>query len=129
MSDECDLSTPELLRGLARTTGAPVRLLPVPVWALQAGAALLYHGDFDWPGLRIGNHVMRVHGAGPWRFASADYQAALRMASSPGRQLQGEAVDASWDEALAAAMHNALQAIDEEAVADLLLQDLATQNG
>lgn len=95
----------------------------------QAGAALCYHGDFDWPGLRIGNHVMREHGADPWRFAAADYQAALCFAPSPGRQLQGAAVEASWDEALAAAMRMALQAIDEEMVADLLLQDLASQSG
>jgi len=94
----------------------------------QAGAALRYHGDFDWPGLRIGNHVMREHGAGPWRFGAADYQAALGAAPSPGRLLQGAAVEASWDETLAAAMRVALQAIDEEMVADPLLQDLAMRS-
>jgi uncharacterized protein (TIGR02679 family) len=35
---------------------------------VQAGARLSYHGDFDWPGLRIANHVMREHGAHAWRF-------------------------------------------------------------
>ncbi len=45
VSDGHDLSTPELLRGLARAAGVPVRLLPVPVWALQAGAALLGKSD------------------------------------------------------------------------------------
>lgn len=34
VSDGCDLSTTELVRGLARAAGAPVRLLPVPVWML-----------------------------------------------------------------------------------------------
>lgn len=92
----------------------------------QAGAALRYHGDFDWPGLRIGNHVMREHGAGPWRFGAADYQAALGSAPSRGRLLHGAAVEASWDDALAAAMRMASQAIDEEMVADPLLQDLAS---
>jgi uncharacterized protein (TIGR02679 family) len=29
-------------------------------------ARLLYHGDFDWPGLRIANRVMRSFGAQPW---------------------------------------------------------------
>ena len=43
--DGHDLSTPELVRGLARAAGVPVRLLPVPVWALQAGAALLGKGN------------------------------------------------------------------------------------
>lgn len=94
----------------------------------RAGATLRYHGDFDWPGLRIGNYVMREHGASPWRFAAADYQAALGTAPSPGRALQGAAVEASWDAALAAAMHRALQAIDEEMVADPLLQDLVSRN-
>jgi uncharacterized protein (TIGR02679 family) len=94
----------------------------------RAGAALRYHGDFDWPGLRIGNHVMREHGAGPWRFGAADYQVALGAAPSPGRPLQGAAVEASWDAALAAAMCRAVRAIDEEMVADPLLQDLASRS-
>lgn len=41
VSDGHDLSTTELVRGLARATGVPARLLPVPVWALKASAALL----------------------------------------------------------------------------------------
>jgi nucleoside-diphosphate-sugar epimerase len=35
VSDGHDLSTTELVRGLARAAGVPARLLPVPVWALQ----------------------------------------------------------------------------------------------
>jgi nucleoside-diphosphate-sugar epimerase len=34
-----------LVRGLAREAGVPARLLPVPVWVLQAGATLLGKGD------------------------------------------------------------------------------------
>lgn len=93
---------------------------------VQAGAALRYHGDFDWPGLRIGNHMMREHGAQPWRFGAADYLTALDIAPRPGRALHGAEVDPSWDGALAAAMRAAQQAIDEEMVAELLLRDLAT---
>ncbi len=44
VSDE-DLSTTELVRGMAQAAGVPARLLPVPVWALQAGASLLGKGD------------------------------------------------------------------------------------
>ncbi|MPZ30599.1 MAG: DUF2399 domain-containing protein [Rhodospirillales bacterium] len=33
-----------------------------------AQARLCCHRDFDWPGPRIGNHVMREHGAVLWRF-------------------------------------------------------------
>jgi UDP-glucose 4-epimerase len=45
VSDGHDLATPELVRGLARAAGVPARLLPVPVWVLQAGATLLGKGD------------------------------------------------------------------------------------
>lgn len=45
VSDGHDLSTTELVRGLASAAGVPARLLPVPVWALRSGAALLGKGD------------------------------------------------------------------------------------
>jgi len=45
VSDGQDLSTTELVRGMARAAGVPARLLPVPVWALRAGATLLGKGD------------------------------------------------------------------------------------
>ena len=45
VSDGHDLSTSELVRGIAQAAGAPARLLPVPVWALHAGAALMGKGD------------------------------------------------------------------------------------
>ena len=45
VSDGQDLSTTELVRGMAQAAGVPARLLPVPVWALQAGATLLGKRD------------------------------------------------------------------------------------
>jgi uncharacterized protein (TIGR02679 family) len=90
----------------------------------QADARLCYHGDFDWPGLRIGNHVMRAYGAIPWRFSVVDYVAAARMAPSRTQRLDGSAVEASWDEALAKAMRELGIAIAEEATAAALLPDL-----
>lgn len=45
VSDGQDLSTTELVHGLACAVGVPARLVPVPVWALQAGATLLGKGD------------------------------------------------------------------------------------
>jgi nucleoside-diphosphate-sugar epimerase len=45
VSDGQDLSTTELVRGMAHAAGVPARFLPVPVWALQAGATLLGKGD------------------------------------------------------------------------------------
>ena len=90
----------------------------------EAGAELRYHGDFDWPGLRIANHVMREHAAQPWRFGASDYIAAVQTAPGTGQALKGTAVEASWDGALTSAMQHHLVAIDEEAVAAALLQDL-----
>jgi nucleoside-diphosphate-sugar epimerase len=45
VSDGQDLSTTELVLGMAQAAGVPARLLPVPVWALQAGASLFGKGD------------------------------------------------------------------------------------
>ncbi len=45
VSDGQDLSTTELVRGMAHAAGLSSRLLPVPVWALEAGASLLGKGD------------------------------------------------------------------------------------
>lgn len=45
VSDGQDLSTADLVRAIAQAAGVPARLLPVPVWALQAGASLLGKGD------------------------------------------------------------------------------------
>jgi len=85
----------------------------------QAGARLLYHGDFDWPGIRI---VMCSCGAAPWRFGAADYTAAAGTAS--GDALMGPAVAASWDAALPPAMTQRGLTIPEEGLAAALLLDL-----
>jgi len=45
VSDGHDLSTTDLVRGMAQAVGVPARLLPVPEWALQAGASLLGRRD------------------------------------------------------------------------------------
>jgi nucleoside-diphosphate-sugar epimerase len=45
VSDGKDLSTTELVRGMAQAAGVPARLLPVPVWALEAAATLVGKGD------------------------------------------------------------------------------------
>jgi len=45
VSDGEDLSTPDLIRRMACAMNRPARLLPVPLWALKAGALLLGKGD------------------------------------------------------------------------------------
>ena len=89
-----------------------------------AGARLQYHGDFDWPGLRIANHVMRVWKAAPWRFGAVDYVDAVTAMPSARHALDDTLVDASWDAALTTAMRHHRWAIAEEAVAAPLLADL-----
>jgi len=91
----------------------------------QAGAHLHYHGDFDWAGLAIGNQIMRVCGARPWRFGAADYLSAVRNLPVRGRSLGEDCVEAEWDAALAQAMRTHGQAVDEEAIAAELIQDMA----
>ena len=49
VSDGGDLSTTELVRGMGQAAGVTARLLPVPVWALQAGALLLGKGNAVQP--------------------------------------------------------------------------------
>ncbi|WP_423957879.1 TIGR02679 family protein [Bradyrhizobium sp.] len=90
----------------------------------KAGAQLCYHGDFDWPGIRIGNHVMAEHRARSWRFGAVDYETAVCTATAPGQTLTGRATPASWDEGLMAAMQQHRLSIAEEALANSLLEDL-----
>jgi len=68
---------------------------------------------------------MREHGAHPWHFSAADYLAACAIAAQPGRLLQGAESEASRDASLALVMRTAQQAIDEEMIAQPLIQDLA----
>jgi uncharacterized protein (TIGR02679 family) len=66
----------------------------------EHGIELLYHGDFDWAGIQIGNRVIRRFGATPWRFGCAEYGG--RAAAGP--LLEGEPVEPVWDGTLRAAM-------------------------
>lgn len=88
----------------------------------RSAATLRYHGDFDWPGLRIGNFVMREFGASAWRFGSQDYLAAAPVS---GRRLHPVEVAAEWDADLGPAMRRLGFAVDEEAVVEVLLAELA----
>jgi nucleoside-diphosphate-sugar epimerase len=81
VSDGQDLSTTQLVRGMARAAGVPARLLPVPVWALHAGARLFGKG----------NAVQRLCGN-------------LQVDISKARQLLGWTPPVSVDEGLRRAM-------------------------
>ena len=93
----------------------------------DSGGRLRYHGDFDWPGLRIAGHVMRSWRAETWRFAAVDYEAAVAAAPPQRNPLAGPAVEAAWDTGLGAAMRRHGLSIPEEAVVATLLEDLRSR--
>jgi uncharacterized protein (TIGR02679 family) len=90
----------------------------------RGGARLMYHGDFDWAGLQIANHLTRTWQASLWRFNTKDYEAAVTNAPHTRHELSGSPVAASWDVALMLAMQRHGIAIAEESVAASLLVDL-----
>lgn len=92
-----------------------------------AGAELHYHGDFDWAGIHIGNYVMQSFSARPWRFSSEDYVEALASIPRKDRDLVGDGVLATWDPTLLDHMRTHRLAVDEEAIAPLLIGDLKRQ--
>ncbi|MDN5916935.1 MAG: TIGR02679 family protein, partial [Pseudonocardia sp.] len=104
------------------TSGQPA-LVVLDVLRALDGAALRYHGDFDWPGIAIANRVIAETGAIAWRMAAGDYLDAL---SPTGIPLAGPAADPSWDPELGAAMRHHGIAVHEEAVLEDLLADLGS---
>lgn len=90
-----------------------------------AGGLLRYHGDFDWPGVRMAAAMAERHGAAPWRMAASDYLHGLRsLDGARSRPLAGAPSPTPWDPALSEAMETAGTALYEESVLDLLLADL-----
>ncbi len=112
---------------LVCTDGMPAAAQRILLQQLRAaGAQLHYHGDFDWPGLRIGQCLMRDFGARPWRFGTDDFRQAAGAALANGRLLPtDDGITVDWDSELVGAMRQHGYAIDEEAVADRLLTDLS----
>lgn len=94
-----NLVTLEVLRALAR-----------------CGASMDYHGDFDWAGLSIANHLIDSAGTRPWLMSATDY-----LAAPDGVPLRGAIVSAMWDSQLAAVMRERGTAVHEESVLPSLL--------
>ena len=69
---------------------------------------------------------MQQFGALAWRFGAADYRAATAVLATDWRALGPKAVQAQWDDELGIEMRRCNRAIDEEAVAQALLQDLSS---
>lgn len=92
---------------------------------VDAGSELMYHGDFDWGGLRIANTLGRSVAWTPWRFSAADYRTMAGRSDLPSLPtLEGQAVDAFWDPALRPALEELKVVVEEEAMAEELLADL-----
>ncbi|HEX9343859.1 MAG TPA: DUF2399 domain-containing protein, partial [Actinomycetota bacterium] len=106
--------------------GAAAKLLDA---LAGAGAQLAYHGDFDWPGIRIAANVLRRFPAVPWRFHAADYLAAAAARPAGLPRLEGRPAATPWDPALAEAMATTGLVVEEEAVLADLLADLALAAG
>lgn len=93
----------------------------------DGGARLAYHGDFGAGGIGIGNRMIGVLGAEPWRFRCADYLEARARADAAGMRLlplNGRVPPACWDPDLTAAIVAAAVEVEEELVLDALLADL-----
>ncbi len=112
-------------RATITTNGNPssaVRLLLDQL--LTCGAALLYHGDFDVPGLAICARMRQI-GLVPWRMDAAHYRAAVKAAAAVGVQLPIEdrpPGPTPWDPALQNAMQETGRVVHEERLLEDLLE-------
>ena len=121
---------PRVLEGVAEeavdgwtvvcTAGEPNLVVASVLGALaDSGAALSYHGDFDWPGIAIANRVVERFRARPWLMDAEDY---VRGARPDGPALHGDPVEPLWSAELGAAMRTHDRALHEESVLVELLQ-------
>lgn len=90
-----------------------------------AGANLRYHGDFDWGGVRIANHIFARLPARPWHFDTSAYRTAADSHADRHPPLSGVPALPSWDPDLGPLMAEIGLAVEEESVLDDLLTDLA----
>ncbi|WP_427167421.1 TIGR02679 family protein [Streptomyces sp. C1-1] len=88
------------------------------------GSTLRYHGDFDWGGLRIAGTLLRHVPWQPWHYTAADYRAAA-AATPLAPPLTGTPAEAAWDADLARTLTALGVRVEEEAVLEVLLADLA----
>ena len=99
---------------VACTSGWPA---PVAVSLLRRlGTPLAYHGDFDWPGVRIAGWLADQAEVIPWRMTAADY-----LSAPGGEPLVGVVAPTPWDPGLAEAMRERGTAVHQEQVVGSLL--------
>jgi uncharacterized protein (TIGR02679 family) len=109
---------------LVSTHGQPRAATMVLLRSLAAaGVKLRHHGDFDWPGITIGNLLQRRLPVEPWRFGAEAYRDAA-LAHAHTAPLVGAPVVATWDQELTEMMAVTGRQIEEELVAQDLLDGL-----
>lgn len=112
---------PPLVCADGQFTTACLRLLQA---LASSGCEIRAHGDFDWGGLHIVSRAMQTLGVKPWRYDAAAYREAV--AAVPTTRLSSRAPrepDPQLRE-LAAAIHAHGRAVHEEALLDVLIDDL-----
>lgn len=118
------VSAPVLICTWGQPSTAVVDLLSI---LTADGAECRYHGDFDWPGLRIAQALNQRIPWMPWRYTAADYVAEVE--DNPlSRRLVGRPAPSPWDPKLALVMAERGLAVEEEAVAEALANDLVTSH-
>jgi uncharacterized protein (TIGR02679 family) len=90
------------------------------------GAEFVYHGDFDWGGVRIAAAVRHRIDWRPWRYDRKSYEATAAHPLTPLKELAGEPAATPWDPELTTAMRQRNVRIEEELTLDTLLQDLSS---
>lgn len=110
---------------LVCTEGQPSRAAVMLLKMLaRSGSQILFHCDFDWSGISIGNFIYREFKASSWRFSAKDYVEEVEGKPSNIR-LGNRAVDANWDHNLTNEMLRTGYAILEEHCIRKLLEDLS----
>jgi len=121
-ADRFGKDCPPLVCVGGQPSAAAVKLLRL---LAQGGATLLYHGDFDWGGLRIAAGLRARIVWQPWRFDTAAYRAALKEhPNTTHLPPPPTAPTAPWDPDLPAAMTREARRVEEELVLADLLSDL-----
>ncbi|MDA5282453.1 DUF2399 domain-containing protein [Streptomyces sp. Isolate_45] len=95
----------------------------------EYGAALRYHGDFDWGGLRIATTLLAHVPWRPWRYTAHDYRAAVAAVGADQCPLVGKPTPSPWDPDLTRALAEHAVRVEEEAILDVLLKDLKGSSG
>ncbi|MBB4895557.1 uncharacterized protein (TIGR02679 family) [Streptomyces olivoverticillatus] len=120
-ADACGADCPPLVCLQGQPSAAALTLLR---HLHNGGARLLYHGDFDWGGLRIANVLLSHVPWRPWRYTATDYRA-LAAAAAQLPPLTGTPAASPWDPALAQALSELGVRVEEEVALADLLADLA----